>query len=362
MPDANRSELRGIHALTEALLSSHFIKPDLAVNDRTESWDGFVYLYSDTNWKVDSLSGRIPVQVKSTERSFVGNTASFPVRTADLRNYRTEGGVMFFLISLDASACTGRIFYASLLNEQLDKILCGRQGQKHVTVPLQRFPENRPDEMKQIFYSFLNERSIPAGPSSRQPTPPAAPERTKAFNESISKNDRLLEYLDSDFKEYILQKFEWYKAQDTAVQTPQILLMLLMYPNDSIVKNIFDIYRTEAGKPYGSFLAEFFENVDLQYKAAKRTYREQNWRSFIQLLESAKTVLNSLGKKPCRGCITANLLCYAVLKYSGGTTVQMIQRQMGVEEFESISDFILSNTLPSVPADPKLMPRVVRCW
>ena len=362
MSDENRSELKGIAALTNALLRSPFIKPDIHTNDKTESWDGFVYLYRDKTWGVDPLVGRIPIQVKSTKRPFTGDTASFPVRTADLRNYCTEGGVVFFLISLDTAADTSHIFYANLLNEQLNELLCSRQGQKHVTVVLQRFPENWPDEMEQIFRSFLSERSISASSTSQQSESQIMSECKKMLNESISKADYLLECLDRDLKEYILQNFEWYKAQNTAVQTPQILRMLLTYPNDSIVKSIFDTYKTEDGTPYGSFLIEFFQNVDLQYKTAKRIYREQNWSSFIHLLERAEEVLHDFEKKSCGTCITVNILCYAVLRYSGGTTVQMIQRQMGAEEFESISNFIWNDTLPSVPTAPNLTPYVVRCW
>ena len=75
MSDANRTELKGIAALTNSLLRSLFIKPDLHANDKTESWDGFVYLYRDESWGVEPLVGRIPVQVKSTKRPFTGDKA-----------------------------------------------------------------------------------------------------------------------------------------------------------------------------------------------------------------------------------------------------------------------------------------------
>lgn len=362
MSDANRTELKGIAELTSALLNSRFIRPDPQVNDKTESWDGFVYLYCDETWGVKPLEGRIPIQIKSTKRLFPGGTASYPIRTADLRNYYTEGGAMFFLVSLDIAANTSHIFYASLLKERLSKLLCTGQGQEHVTVALKRFPENQPDKMEQIFRSFLNERSRSASPNSWLPESQTVPESKNMLNESISKADRLLKCLDSDLKEYILQNFEWYKAQNTAVQTPQILLMLLTYPNESIVRNNFDIYKTEDGKPYGSFLVEFFHSVDLQYKNTQRIYREQNWSSFIRLLERAEEVLYDPQTRTYEDCITVNILCYTILRYSGGSTVQMIQQQMGAEEFERISHNILNDTFPSIPTNPNLAPRVVRCW
>lgn len=362
MSDANRTELRGIAALERALYNSDFIKPAFNTNDKTESWDGFVYLYRDRTWGVDSLVGRIPTQVKSTKRTFNGGTASFAIRTADLHNYCTEGGVVFFLISLDTDADTSRIFYASLLKEQLNEVLCTGQGRNHVTVSLQRFPEDQTAEMEQIFRSFLDGRSKSASPNSLQPESQIVSESKKELNKSKSKTDHLLECLDSDLREYILQEFESYKAQNKAVQTPQILLMLLTYPNGSIIRNNFDIYKTEDGKPYGRFLVEFFHNIDLQYKTSKRIYREQNCTSFIHLLERAEEVLHDPQTRTYETCITANILCYTVLKYSGGTTVQMIQHQMGEKEFERISNFILNDTLPSVPTDPSLRPCVSRCW
>lgn len=362
MTNTTRIERKGITALEKVLQCSQFIKPEIDKNDKTESWDGSIYLYRDTNWKKENLVGRIPVQIKSTQQHFTDNAASFPVSIADLNNYSTEGGAMLFLISLNTSTDENHIFYISLLTEYINKLLRDKRSQDKVTIKLKRFPENQPEEMECIFHSFLHERSVSANPNTQQNV---AQRTTECRTVEEDKNDITseihdrLKYLDCNLKEYILQKFEWYKAQNIAVQTPQLLLMLLTYSDDNIVRSIFDIYKTEDGISYGTYLIEFFQKIDIQYKSTGRLYREQHWRAFLWLLKNAEEVLHSRKDKTC---ITVNILCYAILNYSSGTTVEMIQRQMGKEEFKNVINYILNDALPSVPIDSNLIPYVVRGW
>ncbi len=350
MSNANRTELIGINALERALLRSPFTKPDFNSGDKTESWDGFVHLYRSGIWGVAPLEGRIPVQIKSTERPFIGETASHRMRTDDLRNYLADGGAMLFLISLNIAADTSNIFYANLSKEYLETTLCNNQEKKSIPIPLQRFPENQPDEMVRIFLAFLEERNKSATPDGGQFTVSKV-QNVVHGNGIASKTDDLLGCLDDHLKEYILKKFEWYRTKNIAVRTPQILRMLLTYPNDDIVISNFNVYRTEDEEPYGNSLVEYFQNIDLQYMTEKRKYREQNWHLFIQFLEMAHSAR-----------ITVSKLCYAILKYSDGTTVQMIKNQMGEMEFERVLDYILDDIIPSVPSDPKRKPHVVCSW
>lgn len=351
MTNTTRIERKGITALEKVLQCSQFIKPEISKNDKTESWDGSIYLYRDKNWKKENLVGRIPVQIKSTEQPFISDEASFPVNTADLNNYSTEGGAMLFLISLDIATDVNHIFYISLLKEYINKLLRDKRSQGTITIKLKRFPENQPEEMVNIFHSFLHERSVSANLDIQQ--------NVAQTMEGDKDDDALLKHLDCNLKEYILQKFEWYQAQNIAVQTPQLLLMLLTYPDDSIVSNIFNIYKTEEGVLYGTYLVEFFQKIDIQYKSTGHLYREHNWRAFLEMLKNAEEVLH--GQKD-KTCITANILCYAILNYNRGTTVEMIQRQMGKKEFKKVINYILNDVLPSVPIDSNLTPYVVRGW
>jgi len=63
---SKRIELMGITKLKDCLLRSEYLIPDIAENNTTPSWDGFIELYKnkDINKKKSDLLARIPVQVK----------------------------------------------------------------------------------------------------------------------------------------------------------------------------------------------------------------------------------------------------------------------------------------------------------
>ncbi len=157
--------------------------------------------------------------------------------------------------------------------------------------------------------------------------------------------DEPLEYLEPVLKEYLLQKFDSYQAQDEAVQTPQLLLMLLTYPHSSL-QCIFNGYEMIGDCRYGDWLVAFFKQTDLKYKSMKRCYREQNWTAFLRILEKAKEVFD---REKYADYITANILCYAILEFSGGTTVEMMRGQIGDERFSKLKKFILEDRIPSLP-------------
>ena len=57
-------EYKAVTYLEMHLLNSKYIIPEINTNDKTLSWDGDVFLYSDEKHAKDSLVGRVPIQVK----------------------------------------------------------------------------------------------------------------------------------------------------------------------------------------------------------------------------------------------------------------------------------------------------------
>lgn len=156
--------------------------------------------------------------------------------------------------------------------------------------------------------------------------------------------DLLMKYLEPGLKEYILHKFEDYKTRNISVRTPQLLLMLLTYPEKNIVE-IFNGYEIDGGSKYGEFLVDFFRNIDEKYKIKGEAYREEDWTAFMRLLGQAQEVLN--GEKYGE-YITANILCYTILSYREGTTINMMRKQIGLHYFEQLKMYVLEDRLPSL--------------
>lgn len=157
MPSANtkRIEESATTALKAALLRCPILDSYIDSNDKTPSWDGTVFVYKSENTKKENLAGRVPIQIKGTEKVIVSDTATFSCSVADLNNYYKDGGCVFFLISVDLSSGYSRIFYKTLLVVDLDKIIKGAGKQKTSTIHLNLFPTEA-NEISNIFMGFTD--------------------------------------------------------------------------------------------------------------------------------------------------------------------------------------------------------------
>lgn len=157
MPRVNtkRIEESANTALKAALLRCPILESYIDSNDKTPSWDGFVFVYKTENMNKDNLAGRVPIQIKGIGDVIVSDTASYSCKVADLRNYYNDGGCIFFLISVDLSSGNSKIFYKTLLVVDLDKILKDSGKQKTSTIQLKLFPTET-NEISNIFMQFIN--------------------------------------------------------------------------------------------------------------------------------------------------------------------------------------------------------------
>lgn len=157
MPSVNtkRIEESATTALKAALLRCPILEPYIGSNDKTPSWDGTVFVYKSEKTKKENLAGRVPIQIKGTEKVIVSDTATFSCSVADLNNYYKDGGCVFFLISVDLSSGNSRIFYKTLLVVDLDKIIKGAGKQKTSTIHLNLFPTEA-NEISSIFMGFTD--------------------------------------------------------------------------------------------------------------------------------------------------------------------------------------------------------------
>ena len=99
MPSVNtkRIEESATTALKAALLRCPILEPYIGSNDKTPSWDGTVFVYKSEKTKKENLAGRVPIQIKGTEKVIVSDTATFSCSVADLNNYYKDGGCVFSL-------------------------------------------------------------------------------------------------------------------------------------------------------------------------------------------------------------------------------------------------------------------------
>lgn len=70
-------------------------------DDKTPSWDGNIFLYSDSSGEKSNLLGKIPIQVKGHKvTSFPHGKMKYRAEVADLRNYYNDKGILYFVVCL----------------------------------------------------------------------------------------------------------------------------------------------------------------------------------------------------------------------------------------------------------------------
>lgn len=150
-----RIEETATTALKAALLTCSILESYIDSNDKTPSWDGTVFVYEHKTPKKSDFIGKVPIQIKGTEKQIISNTASFSCSTVDLTNYYKDGGCIFFLVSVEPSTGKSKIFYSSMLVFDLRKLLKPAGPKKSITIHLDLFPENDADEIAHIFMTFV---------------------------------------------------------------------------------------------------------------------------------------------------------------------------------------------------------------
>ena len=144
-------------AVEDAIAKTEYITPYVNSGDKEPCWDGYLYAYNDVSKKNEFFIGKVPVQVKGKKCSkFAGETYSFLVRVTDLKNYRLEGGTIYFVVQIDDCG-EKKIFYNALLPFEINKILANAEKKNKITVKMYEFPTNK-NEITNIILNFVRDK------------------------------------------------------------------------------------------------------------------------------------------------------------------------------------------------------------
>ena len=122
---ANKVEVLSVSALQQLIAKHPYLDDELNQKDKSPSWDGFIYVYSDKKINKGSLEVRVPVQIKGINKPNLINKAwiTYPAEIDDLRNYYNENGALYFVVSVSDDGSSVGIFYNILMPIKLKKIL-----------------------------------------------------------------------------------------------------------------------------------------------------------------------------------------------------------------------------------------------
>ena len=153
------AEYRAINYLEAQLLRSVRIMPNISKNDKTPSWDGDLFLYSDKIHAKDSLVGRIPIQVKEKCVNKFPDTISHSIKWADLHNYYNDKGIIYFVVCIHKETNDCQIYYKELPLLELRNLFDTHSFNKLAktkSLSLNIFPKSVVD-MEDTLFMFLKD-------------------------------------------------------------------------------------------------------------------------------------------------------------------------------------------------------------
>lgn len=131
----------------------------LNTNDKEPTWDGDIVLYSNEDLKAEHILYRIPTQVKGRNDESLLNKQgiSYPVQYKNLRNYRNDTGVCYFVVVISDDGERVAIFYNALTPIKLDALLKGTErkaAEKTKNISLIRLQDNDKNKLYKILLQF----------------------------------------------------------------------------------------------------------------------------------------------------------------------------------------------------------------
>lgn len=113
MANNRKIETLGVSHLSTFIDKHELLQSYFDRNDKTSVWDGEIHVLKSPSEKKDEILGKVPVQIKTT-RQKKDVLKSFSLDTRDLELYKSNGGVVLFVVWLNEDNGLRDIYYKSL--------------------------------------------------------------------------------------------------------------------------------------------------------------------------------------------------------------------------------------------------------
>ena len=150
-------ENQALNGLRDYIEYSPVIAQHLSEGDRDPLWDGYLYLYADGIKDNEHYIDKVSVQVKGKEVDhFKLEGFKYPIEKIALRAYLSDP-VVFIVCQLKKNTKEKKLFYRSLLPENIKNLLKGKDKQETVSVLMKPMPEEC-EEFENILTAFIGDR------------------------------------------------------------------------------------------------------------------------------------------------------------------------------------------------------------
>ena len=141
--------------LKEAIATTDRLSPFINEGDKEPSWDGNIYLYSNTRKKKAGVK-KIPVQVKGAIKDSHPEKITYRMGLDDIDNYLRDGGIILFVVYISKDGKRKRIYYESLLPIRIRILKNQNAGKKTIPVECKPFPTD-PEKMVSICMNYYED-------------------------------------------------------------------------------------------------------------------------------------------------------------------------------------------------------------
>ena len=172
MANNRKIETLGVSHLSTFIDKHELLQSYFDRNDKTPVWDGEIHVLKSPSEKKDEILGKVPVQIKTT-RQKKDVLKSFSLDTRDLELYKSNGGVVLFVVWLNEDNGLRDIYYKSLPPLSIKNLLKKSKlknkstNKKKLSIEIFKLDEKKMYPMLVDFinnsqkqYSFINVESI----------------------------------------------------------------------------------------------------------------------------------------------------------------------------------------------------------
>ncbi|ADL52350.1 SEFIR domain-containing protein [Clostridium cellulovorans] len=160
----------------------------------------------------------------------------------------------------------------------------------------------------------------------------------------VSSNISRVKYrFQSDIYSYIKKCIEGYREINICVETPQILEILLTFPNSTLLR-VFNKYAiSRDSRPYGNYLCDFCGR-NVQNKILKSIRYDSSYDFFNREKSDYLKVAEYIRERSGDDEIEEKHISYALLQWTKSDTINAIHKSLGKELMDKIIDAVLKDT------------------
>lgn len=150
------TEAMAVAAVKTAIAKTNYLTDYIKDKDKEPMWDGAIYAYSSKSKSNSDWIGRAAVQVKGESVDCLERKElKYDIEVDDLKNYKRDGGLLFFVVAIDKGFET-KIFYKALTPFLINGLLDAKPKQKTIRIAFDAFPK-KPDEICNVVMDFIRD-------------------------------------------------------------------------------------------------------------------------------------------------------------------------------------------------------------